>query len=49
MDGFFFGSTDYDEYYFEDVQEVRDYVKNILLPQFSKLEPDESIYFETWY
>lgn len=49
MDGFFFGSTDYDEYYFEDVQEVRDYVKNILLPQFSKLESDESIYFETWY
>lgn len=48
-DGFFFGSTDYDKYYFDDVQEVKDYVENTLLPEFSNLEPDESIYFETWY
>lgn len=49
MEGFFFGSTDYDEYYFEDVEEVRDYVKNTLLPQFDKLESNEAIFFETWY
>lgn len=49
MSGFFFGCTDYDEYYFEDVQEVRDYVKNTLLPEFDKLESNETIYFETWY
>lgn len=49
MEGFFFGSTDYDEYYFEDVKEVRDYVKDILLPQFDKLGSNESIFFETWY
>lgn len=49
MEGFFFGSTDYDEYYFEDVKEVRDYVKDTLLPQFDKLGSNESIFFETWY
>lgn len=49
MSGFFFGSTDYDEYYFEDVQEVRDYLKNTLLPEFDKLDSHETIYFETWY
>jgi len=49
MSGFFFGCTDYDEYYFEDVQEVRDYLKNTLLPEFDKLGSNETIYFETWY
>lgn len=49
MKGFFFGSTDYDEYYFDDVQEVRDYVKDTLLPEFDKLDSNEEIYFETWY
>lgn len=47
--GFFFGSTTYDEDYFEDVKEVRDYVKNILLPKFEKLKEGEQIFFETWY
>lgn len=49
MEGFFFGSTDYDEYYFGDVREVRDYVKDTLLPEFDKLDSNEEIYFETWY
>lgn len=49
MSGFFFGSTNYDKYYFDDVQEVRDYIKNTLLPEFDKLESNETIYFETWY
>lgn len=49
MDGFFFGSTDYDEYYYEDVKEVKNYIEKTLLPEFDALKDDESIYFETWY
>lgn len=49
QEGFFFGSTDYDEYYFEDVESVGDYVKDTLLPEFDKLGSDESIQFEIWY
>ena len=49
MSGFFFGSTDYDDYYYDDVEEVRDYVKDKLLPEFDTLEEEENIYFETWY
>lgn len=49
MSGFFFGSTDYDDWYFEDVELVRDFVKGTLIPELNKLETDESIYFETWY
>ena len=49
QEGFFFGSTDYDDYYFEDVESVRDYVKDTLLPEFDKLDFDESIQFEIWY
>lgn len=49
MEGFFFGSTDYDEAYFDDVKRVRDYIKNDLLPKFDELKEDETIYFETWY
>lgn len=49
MDGFFFGDTDYDEYYFKDVEEVRDFVMDILLPKFEELDSDENIVFETWY
>lgn len=49
MEGFFFGSTDYDENYFKDVKEVRDYIKKYLLSQFDKLDDNESIYFEIWY
>lgn len=49
MGGFFFGSTEYNEYYFEDVKEVRDYIKNTLLPKFEELGSEEEIFFETWY
>lgn len=49
MSGFFFGSIEYDEYYYEDVKEVRDYIKNTLLPEFEKLDNDSDIYFETWF
>lgn len=49
MGGFFFGSTDYDEYYFKDVEEVKNWVKETLLPKFDNLEDDECIEFSTWY
>ena len=49
QEGFFFGNTDYDDYYFMDVERVRDYVKDTLLPEFDKLDSDESIQFEIWY
>lgn len=49
MSGFFFGSTDYNEYYFEDVKEVLKYCKEKLLPMFDNLDDKESIYFSTWY
>lgn len=48
MEGFFFGSTDYDEYYFEDIQNVNNSVK-ILLEEYDKLEHDEYITFDIWY
>lgn len=49
MSGFFFGSTDYDEYYFEDVEQVLKYCEETLLPMFDSLDDKESIYFSTWY
>ena len=49
MNGFFFGSTEYDEYYFKNVKEVRDYIKNTLLPKFEELGSEEEIFFETRY
>ena len=49
MSGFFFGNTEYNEDYFNDVKEVRNYIKNILLPEFDNLGNEEEIYFETWY
>lgn len=49
MSGFFFGSTDYNDYYYDDVKAVRDYVKDKLLPEFDTLEEGEDIYFEIWY
>ena len=49
MEGFFFGSTEYDELYFNDIADVRDYLLETLLPCFDYLESCEAIYFETWY
>lgn len=48
-DGFFFGSTDYDKYYFYDVKKVREYVEEELIPYFKTLDDNEYITFETWY
>lgn len=49
MSGFFFGSTEYDKYYFEDVESVKNYLSNELIPKFDNLEDGEEIFFETWY
>lgn len=49
MEGFFFGSTDYDEGYFGDVEHVLKYCEETLLPMFDNLDDRESIYFSTWY
>ena len=49
QEGFFFGNTDYNDYYFKDVKSVKDYVKDTLLPEFDKLDSDESIQFKIWY
>ena len=49
MDGFFFGSTDYNEYYLYTVKKVRDFLKDILIPEFNNLDENEQITFTTWY
>lgn len=49
MSGFFFGSTDYDEYYFKDVEKVKNWIEETLLPKFDSLEDNEYIEFSTWY
>lgn len=46
--GFFFGSTEYDQGYFEDVQLVKDTCLN-LLEEFSSLKDGEYITFSIWY
>lgn len=46
--GFFFGSTEYDQNYFKDVQLVKDTCID-LLEEFSSLEDGEYITFSIWY
>lgn len=43
--GFFFGSTDYDDYYYDNIVNVLLDMKNIILPEFKNLKEDESIDF----
>lgn len=47
--GFFFGSTDYDEYYYDSVLEISKFIKNELLPLFDELDDNEYITFDIWY
>lgn len=47
--GFFFGSTEYSEGYYEDVKSVKEYLEKELLPEFRKLKDDESIFFSISY
>lgn len=41
--GFFFGSQEYDKYYFQNVLEVKIFLEEILMPMFDDLKDDESI------
>ena len=45
--GFFFGSINYDEYYYDDVVDVLDNC-NALLQEFDNLKEDEFIVFRIW-
>lgn len=44
--GFFFGSTDYDEYYFEDLEETVDMLTKIISE--TDWETEEVAYYEWW-
>ena len=48
-EGFFFGNTEYDEEYFNDVKKVKEYIENTLLPEIDELKDTESISFKIWY
>ncbi len=48
QEGFFFGSTSYDEYYFMKVHNVYESCPAIL-KEFDELEDDECIAFYIWY
>lgn len=47
--GFFFGRYEYDDDYFEDVKEVRNFCEKVLVPEFDNLDDDEEIIFQIWY
>lgn len=49
MSGFFFGSIEYDDGYFDNVKKVKKFIQSELLPKFDELEDNETLYFETWY
>ena len=48
QEGFFFGSTNYNEFYYKDVSSVLNKCDEIL-ECFEDLEPDEYITFDIWY
>ena len=43
--GFFYGSTEYDEYYYEDVKEVRDWASGVL----NDLKDEEMVLMYCWW
>ena len=49
IDGFFFGNIEYNEEYFQDVKEVKDYVQFKLLKEFDNLKDGEEINFHIYY
>ena len=48
-DGFFWGSTEYDEWYYDDVKRIQCYLSDVLLPVFDSLNNDEVIEFVVSY
>ena len=49
MNGFFFGSIEYDDNYFKDVKKVKEFLETSLIPEFKNLSLNESINFVIWY
>lgn len=47
-DGFFFGSTYYDDWYYEDIKDVKKKMKKVL-NEFDNLKENEEIVFHIWY
>lgn len=47
MSGFFFGSTNYDDWYFHDVEYTKQEVER-LLSEFP-LDEDEELFYSAWY
>lgn len=47
--GFFFGNTDIDDYYYEDVAEVKKVFEEKIIPQFDNLKDNEYIEFSCWW
>lgn len=47
-DGFLFGSLSYDDWYYENIKDVKKEMKKILTA-FDKLKTDEEIVFHIWY
>lgn len=48
-EGFFFGSTKYDDYYYDNVQHTQKYLIQSIIPAFENLKEDELITFDIWY
>lgn len=48
-EGFFFGSTEYDDYYYEQVQHTQVYLTVSIIPAFKNLKENELITFDIWY
>lgn len=47
--GFFFGSTDYDDWYIDNVKDVKKEMETNVLPEFDTLKKNEEITFHIWY
>lgn len=47
MSGFFFGSTDYDDWYFEDVKYTKDEIDKLL--EERPLQDGEEFFYHAWY
>lgn len=47
--GFFFGTYEYDEWYFKSVEEVKEFCDVLLDEEFPDLQEGDYIAFEIWY
>lgn len=47
--GFFFGNYEYNEYYYDAVNNVKNFLESDLIPMFNTLKDGEYIEFQIWY